>query len=80
VPAPKKTISRKIAPTKLSRRGIGISRLPEGLPPPPLPDFVEPMKAQLVDSTQSGDWIYEIMDFRFMLNLQICQDNNGIAL
>jgi bifunctional non-homologous end joining protein LigD len=26
----------------------------------PLPDFVEPMKAQLVDSTRPGDWIYEI--------------------
>jgi bifunctional non-homologous end joining protein LigD len=26
----------------------------------PLPDFVEPMKAQLVDSIRPGDWIYEI--------------------
>jgi bifunctional non-homologous end joining protein LigD len=26
----------------------------------PLPDFVEPMKAQLVDSFRPGDWIYEI--------------------
>jgi bifunctional non-homologous end joining protein LigD len=26
----------------------------------PLPDFVEPMKAQLVDSPRPGDWIYEI--------------------
>jgi bifunctional non-homologous end joining protein LigD len=25
-----------------------------------LPDFVEPMKAKLVDSTPPGDWIYEI--------------------
>ena len=25
-----------------------------------LPDFVEPMKAKLVDSMRSGDWIYEI--------------------
>jgi bifunctional non-homologous end joining protein LigD len=25
-----------------------------------LPDFVEPMKAKLVDSMPSGDWIYEI--------------------
>jgi bifunctional non-homologous end joining protein LigD len=25
-----------------------------------LPDFVEPMKAKLVDSVPSGDWIYEI--------------------
>ena len=25
-----------------------------------LPDFVEPMKAKLVDSVQPGDWIYEI--------------------
>ena len=25
-----------------------------------LPDFVEPMKAQLVESRPPGDWIYEI--------------------
>jgi ATP-dependent DNA ligase len=25
-----------------------------------LPDFVEPMKAKLVDSMPAGDWIYEI--------------------
>jgi bifunctional non-homologous end joining protein LigD len=25
-----------------------------------LPDFVEPMKAKLVDSVRPGDWIYEI--------------------
>jgi bifunctional non-homologous end joining protein LigD len=30
------------------------------LPSAPLPDFVEPMKAQLVDSIRPGDWIYEI--------------------
>src|ERR1700731_2811706 len=28
--------------------------------PARLPDFVEPMKAKLVDSVPSGDWIYEI--------------------
>jgi hypothetical protein len=28
--------------------------------PPPLPDFVEPMKAKLIGSMPSGDWIYEI--------------------
>jgi bifunctional non-homologous end joining protein LigD len=27
---------------------------------PRLPDFVEPMKAKLVDSMRPGDWIYEI--------------------
>jgi bifunctional non-homologous end joining protein LigD len=26
----------------------------------PLPDFVEPMQAKLVDSMRPGDWIYEI--------------------
>src|ERR1700692_4807307 len=30
------------------------------LTPAHLPDFVEPMKAKLVDSMPSGDWIYEI--------------------
>jgi hypothetical protein len=60
VPAPKKTTSRKIGPAKLSRRGIGVSRLPARLPSAPLPEFVEPMKAQLVDSIRVGDWIYEI--------------------
>jgi hypothetical protein len=28
--------------------------------PSRLPDFVEPMKAKLVDSIRPGDWIYEI--------------------
>ena len=28
--------------------------------PARLPDFVEPMKAKLVGSTPTGDWIYEI--------------------
>src|SRR3984893_7816269 len=60
VPAPKKTVSRKIAPTKALRRGVGVSRLRVKLSSAPLPDFVEPMKAQLVDSTRPGDWIYEI--------------------
>src|ERR1700760_564515 len=57
---PKKTLSRKTQPAKSSRRGIGISRLPAKLPPAPLPDYVEPMKAQLVDCIRPGDWIYEI--------------------
>ena len=39
---------------------MGISRLLAKLPSAPLPDFVEPMKAQLVDSIRPGDWIYEI--------------------
>jgi bifunctional non-homologous end joining protein LigD len=57
---PKKTLSRKTQPAKLSRRAIGISRLPVRLSSAPLPDFLEPMKAQLVDSIRPGDWIYEI--------------------
>jgi bifunctional non-homologous end joining protein LigD len=57
---PKKTLSRKTQPANLSRRGIGVSRLPVKSSPAPLPDFVEPMKAQLVDSIRPGDWIYEI--------------------
>jgi ATP-dependent DNA ligase len=60
VPAPKKTSSRKIGPVKLSRRGIGVPRLPVKPSPAPLPDFVEPMKAQLADSVRPGDWLYEI--------------------
>src|ERR1700674_2348585 len=28
--------------------------------PARLPDFVEPMKAKLVDAIRPGDWIYEI--------------------
>src|SRR6201995_1154654 len=56
----KKTLSRKTQPAKSSRRGIAISRLPAKLPPAPLPDYVEPMKAQLVDSIRPGDWLYEI--------------------
>jgi bifunctional non-homologous end joining protein LigD len=57
---PKKTLSRKIQPAKSSRRAIGIPRLPVRLLSAPLPDFVEPMKAQLVDSIRPGDWLYEI--------------------
>jgi hypothetical protein len=60
MPAPKKTTSRKIGPAKLSRLGIGVSRLPVKSPPAPLPEFVETMKAQLVDSIPPGDWLYEI--------------------
>jgi bifunctional non-homologous end joining protein LigD len=57
---PKKTLSRKSQPAKLSRRGISASRLPVKSSPAPLPEFVEPMKAQLVDSIRPGEWIYEI--------------------
>jgi bifunctional non-homologous end joining protein LigD len=37
-----------------------VSRPRAKVSPAPLQDFVEPMKAQLVGSTQPGDWIYEI--------------------
>jgi bifunctional non-homologous end joining protein LigD len=57
---PNKTLGRKIQLTKSSRRAVGVSRLPVKLSSAPLPDFVEPMKAQLVDSIRPGDWIYEI--------------------
>jgi len=60
MPAPKKTTGREIGLARLSRRGISLSRLPVKSSPAPLPDFVEPMKAQLVDSIRPGDWIYEI--------------------
>jgi ATP-dependent DNA ligase len=33
---------------------------PRSATPIRLPDFVEPMKAKLVDSMRPGDWIYEI--------------------
>jgi ATP-dependent DNA ligase len=57
---PNKTLGRKIQPAKSSRRAVGVSRLPVKLSSAPLPDFVEPMKVQLVDSIRPGDWIYEI--------------------
>jgi bifunctional non-homologous end joining protein LigD len=57
---PNKTLGRKIQPAKSSRRAVGVSRLPVKLSSAPLPDFVEPMKAQLVDSIRPGDWLYEI--------------------
>jgi bifunctional non-homologous end joining protein LigD len=53
---PKKTLGRK---SQLAKT-IGVSRLPVRLSSAPLPDFVEPMKAQLVDSIRPGDWICEI--------------------
>jgi bifunctional non-homologous end joining protein LigD len=57
---PKKTLGRKIQPAKSNRRSIGVSRRPTNVSPAPLPDFVEPMKALLVDSIRHGDWLYEI--------------------
>jgi bifunctional non-homologous end joining protein LigD len=57
---PKKILSRKTQPAKSKRRAIGVSRLPVKLSSAPLPDFVEPMKAQLGASMPAGNWIYEI--------------------
>jgi ATP-dependent DNA ligase len=57
---PNKTLGRKIQPAKSRRRGVGVSRISVKLSSAPLPDFVEPMKAQLVDSIRPGDWLYEI--------------------
>jgi bifunctional non-homologous end joining protein LigD len=44
----------------LSRSCAGGSRLPLKLPSAPVPDFVEPMKATLVNSMPTGAWLYEI--------------------
>jgi DNA ligase D-like protein (predicted ligase) len=57
---PKKTLSQKPQSAESGSRAIGVSRLPVKVPSSPLPDFVEPMKAQLVASMPAGDWIYEI--------------------
>jgi ATP-dependent DNA ligase len=40
--------------------GSRLSKLPVRLSSAPLPDFVEPMKAKLLDSIPPGDWVYEI--------------------
>jgi bifunctional non-homologous end joining protein LigD len=45
------TLQRSIRGPKVLRNGNGTARLP---------DFVEPMKAKLVDSIRTGDSIYEI--------------------
>jgi bifunctional non-homologous end joining protein LigD len=44
------------------RQSIGVSELPVKITQAAarLPDFVEPMKAKLVDSVRTGSWIYEI--------------------
>ena len=58
----KRTIGSDSPQRAVSRQSIGVSA-PSAQPTRaaiPLPDFVEPMKAQLVDSTRPGDWIYEI--------------------
>jgi bifunctional non-homologous end joining protein LigD len=57
---PKKTLSQKPQPAKSSSRAIGVSKIPVRLPAAPLPEFVEPMKAQLVTSMPTGEWLYEI--------------------
>ena len=33
-----------------------------------LPDFVEPMKAKLLDSKPVGAWIYEPLERSFLIN------------
>jgi bifunctional non-homologous end joining protein LigD len=57
---PQKTLSQKPQPAKPSSRAIGVSKVPVRLPAAPLPEFVEPMKAQLVTSMPAGEWLYEI--------------------
>jgi ATP-dependent DNA ligase len=65
----KKTVRRKTGTITLDssrrtarRQSIGVSKLTVKLTQAAasLPDFVEPMKAKLVDSMRPGSWIYEI--------------------
>ena len=46
----------------MRRQSIGVSELPVKIiqTVARVPDFVEPMKARLVDSVRPGSWIYEI--------------------
>jgi bifunctional non-homologous end joining protein LigD len=44
----------------VNRQSIGVSELRGKMPATGLPPFVDPMKAMLVDSIRSGEWIYEI--------------------
>src|SRR6476619_3259254 len=58
----KRTIGPDSTQRAVSRQSIGVSA-PSAKPTRaavPLPDFVEPMKATLVDSIPPGSWIYEI--------------------
>ena len=43
-----------------SRQSIGVSKVSGRIPTAPVPGFVAPMQAMLVDSIRPGDWIYEI--------------------
>jgi bifunctional non-homologous end joining protein LigD len=56
----KRTIGPDSTQPTVSRQSIGVSKVSARIPAAPLPDFVEPMKALLVDSIRPGDWVYEI--------------------
>jgi ATP-dependent DNA ligase len=64
----KKTVRRKTGTITLDSSRQRVRQSIDGSAPSakptravtPLPDFVEPMKAQLVDSVRPGVWLYEI--------------------
>jgi ATP-dependent DNA ligase len=44
----------------VSRQPFDVSEVSGRIPTAPVPSFLAPMQAVLVDSIRSGDWIYEI--------------------
>jgi bifunctional non-homologous end joining protein LigD len=56
----KRTIGPDSTQRTVSRQSIGVSKVSARIPTAPVPGFVAPMQAMLVDSIRPGDWIYEI--------------------
>jgi bifunctional non-homologous end joining protein LigD len=56
----KRTIGPDSTQRTVSRQSIGVSKVSARTPTAPVPGFVAPMQAMLVDSIRPGDWIYEI--------------------
>jgi len=54
------------------RGAIDVSEVSRRTPTAPLPGFVAPMQAMLVDSIRPGDWIYEILSLQKSVNC-VCQ-------
>jgi bifunctional non-homologous end joining protein LigD len=56
----KRTIGPDSTQRTVTRQSIGVSKVSARIQTAPIPGFVAPMQAMLVDSIRPGDWLYEI--------------------
>jgi ATP-dependent DNA ligase len=56
----KRTLGSGTSERTVHRQPFDVSEVSGRIPTAPVPDFVAPMQAMLVDSIRPGDWIYEI--------------------